>query len=455
LYLPGLFLLFPYITGWIIWMIWRLASAEETAGAYPEIDTAWDQAVEALHHAGIQLGETPVFLVLGRPEAAENYFFDGANLQLTVTQTPPDPAAPLHVYANREAVFITCARSCLLGKHASILALEGMAQAAAEPAEPLEALEADDGTVVPRGQGRRLLHQVHMLATQGQLRPLQKRLIRNAAGKFTPNVLDQGQEVERLQGALAHLCRLIVRDRAPQCPVNGILVLLPLGGTDTDRDAKLTAEVLQRDTAVVRRIFQLHCPIFAIVCDMESFPGFADFIRRQGKRFSRVGRSFPLASDLRGEALYRALAAAIESYCVTGLRELVYPLFDLQPKGEGDAVNRNLFLWLDQMRERKSRMATIVSQGLRLPDEEPLLFGGCYLAATGTTEAEQAYVKGVLNRLYHVKEGTQDFVEWSAEAFRNDTAYESRTGCGYLLLTLVVLIAGGSAGYYYWRSGRG
>src|SRR5437588_9739827 len=25
LYLPGLFLLFPYITGWIIWMIWRLA----------------------------------------------------------------------------------------------------------------------------------------------------------------------------------------------------------------------------------------------------------------------------------------------------------------------------------------------------------------------------------------------------------------------------------------------
>lgn len=453
LYLPGLFLLFPYATGWIVYGIYRLATAEESAAAYPEIDAAWAKACEALGQANIQLGETPLFLVLGRPEAPEDFFFQGANLQLTVPQTPAEADAPLHVYANREAIFVTCGRSCLLGKLASILALEGMAQAAAEPAQPLEALEADDGTVVPTGKGKRLLHQVRMLATDGkQLRPLQKRLIRNAAGRSTPNLLDQGDEVRQLQGALGHLCRLIVRDRAPQCPINGILVLVPLGGTDTDRDAKLTAEILQRDLAIVRGVFRLYCPTFAIVCDMESFPGFADFIRRQGKRFSRVGRSFPLSPDLHGDALYRALETAVENYFVTGLRELVYPLFDVQPKGEGDAVNRNLYLWLDQMRERKSRLATILSQGLRQPhDDEPLLFGGCYLAATGTTEAEQAYVKGVLNRLYHIKEGTQDFVEWSGEAFRNNAAYENRTGCGYLLLGLVVIAGAIAAGIAVWR----
>ena len=49
-----------------------------------------------------------------------------------------------------------------------------MSQAVAEP-EPMEALDADDGTVVPRGQGKRLANAVRMYATQGQLRPLQVR----------------------------------------------------------------------------------------------------------------------------------------------------------------------------------------------------------------------------------------------------------------------------------------
>jgi hypothetical protein len=453
LYLPGLFMLFPYISGWLFYMIYRVASAEETIASYPEIDKAWSQACEALNKAGIQLADTPMFLVLGRPEAAENFFFEGAKLQLTVTQTPPEADAPLHVYANHEAIFVTCAGACLLGKHASIVALEGMTAQVAEAPAPMDALDADDGTVVPRGQGKRLANAVRMFATQGQLRPLQRRLIRNAAGKQTPNLLDDTAEVARLQNALGHLCRLIKADRAPQCPVNGMLVLLPLGSTDTDRDAKLTADILQRDMAVTRRIFQLRCPIFTIVCDMESIPGFLDFIRRQGKRFSRIGRSFPLASDLRGDALYQTLSAAIESYFVSGLRELLYPLFDVQTDGSGDAVNRNLYLLLDQMRERKDRLATIMSQGLRQPDDEPLLFGGCYLAATGTTEPEQAYVKGVLNRLYHVKEGTQDAVEWTAEAFRADESYHARANAGCFLLGLAVLGAIGAA-VMYWRSLR-
>jgi hypothetical protein len=450
-YFPGFFLLFPCATGCIIWLIWRQLTAEESEAAYPAIDKAWAQACEALGKAGIEIANTPLFFVLGRPEAAENFLFEGAKLQLTVAQTPPEADAPLHVYANRDAIFVTCARSCLLGKHAANLALEGLAtQPAPEERQPMDALDADDGTVVPRGQGKRLANQVRMFATQGQqLRPLQLRLIRNNAGKPTANLLEQAAEVAQLQGALAHLCRLIVRDRQPQCPLNGILVLLPLGGTDTDRDAKLTAEIVQRDLAVARRIFQLHCPLFAIVCDMESIPGFGDFVRRQGKRFGRVGRSFPLKSDLQGEALFRAVQDTIESYFVIGLRELVYPLFDVQTNGQGDAVNRNLYLLLDQMRERKDRLARVLAQGLRTTDDAPLLFGGCYLAATGTTEPEQAYIKGVLNRLYHDKEGTQDFVQWSEEAFRADAAYESRAGCGYTLLFLLFLLGAGAGAYWF------
>jgi hypothetical protein len=452
LYLPVAFLLFPVASGWVFYLIWCLLSAEESAAPYPEIDDAWSQACQALDRAGIQLADTPIFLVLGRPEAPENFLF--ADLELTVTQTPASATAPLHVYANRDAIFITCAGACLLAKHAENLGQVRSEKPNQEHADPMAALKADDGTIVPVGQSKDLLDKLRRYGAQGQLRALQKRILRNATGNKTNDILNQASEVERLEGALAHLCELIVRDRRPLCPINGVLLLLPLGATDSDHDANITAGVLKRDLAVTRRVFQLHCPRFAIVCDMESIPGFVEFARLQGKRGSRIGRSFPLASNVTGDALFTALDGAIKNYCLSGMRALVYPQFDVQRNGQSDAVNCNLYLLLDEMRERKDRLADILTRGLRGQEGDPLLFGGCYLAATGTVEAEQAYVKGVLNRLYkeeyHEGQGTQAFVQWTQEAVRANATYETRTGCGYALL-LLLTIGGIVGGALYWR----
>ena len=53
------------VTGW--W-IYRLLMAEPEATDFPDIDEAWDEAVDALDQAGVPLTEVPVFIVLGRPE---------------------------------------------------------------------------------------------------------------------------------------------------------------------------------------------------------------------------------------------------------------------------------------------------------------------------------------------------------------------------------------------------
>src|SRR5207248_483378 len=47
-YLPILFLLFPCAFSCLVWLIWRVASAEESTGSYPEIDKAWSEAMDAL-----------------------------------------------------------------------------------------------------------------------------------------------------------------------------------------------------------------------------------------------------------------------------------------------------------------------------------------------------------------------------------------------------------------------
>ena len=45
-----------------------------------------------------------------------------------------------------------------------------------------------------------------------------------------PQIMKNAPEVERCSARLRHLCRLIVRDRRPYCPANGILFLVPFAG---------------------------------------------------------------------------------------------------------------------------------------------------------------------------------------------------------------------------------
>src|SRR5262249_44734799 len=118
---------------------------------------------------------------------------------------------------------------------------------------------------------------------------------------------------------LAHLCRLIVRDRHPYCPANGILLLLPLSGTDNDQDAADTGVVCQKDLTTVRAVLRVQCPVIGLLCDLETMPGFNELTKRfsSRERLNRVGQRAPLVPDFlqiapaRGES--RPLGALLDS----------------------------------------------------------------------------------------------------------------------------------------------
>ena len=129
-YLPllGLFII---LIGVVLYYFFATWEVEPEQSAFPDIDAAWQEAMRAVRKAGILPHQVSLFLVLGRPESAEANLFDGAGAKWVVRHAPPDPGAPLHVYAEKEsspksaypgAIYVTCRGACVLGKLAGILA---------------------------------------------------------------------------------------------------------------------------------------------------------------------------------------------------------------------------------------------------------------------------------------------------------------------------------------------
>src|SRR5262249_36356517 len=232
------------------------------------IDEAWEEAMTALHKGGIDVTDPPLFLLLGRSPGNEAPLFDATHFPLLVKQAPPRMNAPLHVYGSRDCIFVTCPDASLLGRHAAILAGE------AEGSTPGSPLAAESGfdpnkTLIPQGhaldvqavltrareQGRDPQH-----LTEEENQEIKAILAAAAAeeaqrqGKSRQSLLKNSSEVERLSARLRHLCRLIVRDRRPYCPVNGIMVIVPVAATDTDEDANQTGTLIQKDLSAARDV---------------------------------------------------------------------------------------------------------------------------------------------------------------------------------------------------------
>jgi hypothetical protein len=471
-WLPILFLL-VYSLGWLSYWLWKLLVAEDDGRRFPDIDEAWRQAKDALRQAGLSLTDLPLFLVLGQPEDDEKALFQASGLPWEVKQAPANADAPVHVYASRESAFVTCAGASVLGRHALELAGKLLDKGGAAPGQP--GGEEDEivtrtlspganGVLVPQGPFADMARVLQQADREG--RPLSKAEKRELRCLYRQNQprrpLLRDPDVLNLQAArLAYLCRLLVRDRQPFCAANGVLLLLPFAGTDSDQDAVSTGDALQRDLAATREGLKVECPHVALVCDMETAPGFGEFIQRFSprERLQRLGQSCPLVPDLAGngrgpsaqEGAADVLGSLAQWVCHSVMPRWVYHKFQLErpdtaDRGELVRGNARLFLLADELQGRSRRLATVLARGLagRASPTTPLLFGGCYLAGTGSdAEREQAFVRGVLDRLMD----GQSCVYWSEQTLAEEAQYLRWLTLGWTILGLFVLVCLALAGY--------
>ena len=68
--------------------------------------------------------------------------------------------------------------------------------------------------------------------------------------------------------------------------------------------------------------------------------------------------------------------------------------------------------------------------------DDPILFSGCYFAATGGKQDRQAFVRGVLEKM----QDEQEDVEWTDDALAVDRRRRLLTIAGWLLAGLLVLV---------------
>jgi hypothetical protein len=454
IWLPMLFFL-VYLLGWLGWWLWQLLGSEEKTSAFPDIDAAWHEALQSLDRAGIDLTEAPLFLILGQPRGTEESLFAAAQLPLQVRHVPRRPGAPLHVYASREGIYVTCAGASLLGRLAGLLAEETAEEIA--DTEPMREME-------PVGERRSKVGSLHWQSVpepgegaavavspevgEGLVAPPPVR-------KRRPPLLQSSGEVELCTARLRHVCHLITRARRPYCPVNGVLLLIPWSASDAEPEAQQTARACRHDLQVLREALHVQCPVFGLVCDLETVPGVSDLVSRlpPGQAGQRFGRGYPLVPELDATAVPDMLQSGVHWVCDTLFPSVVYKLFRYEtPGADGPtdwlAANTRLYQLLGELRQRQQRLGAILARGVVAPDSSSTLFGGCYFAATGHDANHQAFVAGVFPLLTE----NQNFVRWTDEALAEEAAYRRWTVYGYAgfgLLTAVV-----ATGFYLFWPGR-
>jgi hypothetical protein len=420
------------LMGVVLYWFYRLWFVEPEDSQFPDIDAAWQEVTQALTRAGVQLPQLPLFLLIGRPEAAEEHLFEASGLKPLVKQIPANPRAPVHVFADRDAVYVTCRGASVLGKLADILALEDGQNAAAADDDDAEDLEK---TMRPGSREQAITETIRGSAGL-EAAPLGKRAGRRLAmGKpLGMDFMSDFKAVEICKARLAHLCRLIVRDRQPFCPANGVVLLVPFAGTDTLYEAQLVAQAAEEDLRVVRQEMKLDCPVVSMLVDMEQLPGFAEFMKKQSAKElgNRLGSGFPMATRLSRDEMLQHIRQSLTWVCTTYLQDSVYRSF----RSETPADNARLVLLLAEMNERADSLSMIVQQAVAPQNDTLLRYAGCYMAATGP-KGNQGFVAGVFQKL--VKE--QSSVTWTQAALTQDA--QCRTWASYyFLLALLLFVVG-------------
>jgi type VI protein secretion system component VasK len=235
-----------------------------------------------------------------------------------------------------------------------------------------------------------------------------------------------GLELEPWRSRLRHLCQLIARDRQGFCPINGVLLTLPVTAADTPGEVEDIISACRNDLSTAFDTYRLRCPILVMVSGVEKLPGFSDLVERlpQGQSGKRMGQRFPLIPDLKPSEVPARIESSVEWIASNLFPSMVHSLLQVEtPGGEGveDVMrtNANLYRFMMEVRDRRNRLASLVRDCIPTDSDEPLLFGGCYFAGTGEdTATGQAFSPGVLKRLIE----EQDNVTWTAHALEQDAS---------------------------------
>jgi hypothetical protein len=405
--------------------------------AFADIDDAWRAGMRALRQERLDIAEIPLFVVLGlRDEQQVMSLFAASGVGFRVRHVPDGPAA-LHWYANQDAIFIACTSVGYLsrvtrddatlgtdrtsdaghGDHDQSPAV-GRGTMLIEPGEkrpiapPMTAPTTGDayrrgdlgGTILI---DRRTVDVAQLIAQEPRKRDDAGRAGRQAAAHGRAR-RDAVEETRRLED----LCHRIKIARQPRCPINGLMTLLSF---ECVRNRQCNLQLAaRRDIETIQRQLELRFPVIPLVTEMQSEAGFFELVRRVGPDVARQSR---FGKGVKGDGIWsiptRDYVEAVAYQACGAFEDFAYDLFRKRG-GLTERGNSKLYSLLCHFRgEARGRLTQILGDAFSQEGESreslaPLLFCGCYFAATGDTADQQSFVQGVFERFLHERSGASD-----------------------------------------------
>ena len=238
---------------------------------------------------------------------------------------------------------------------------------------------------------------------------------------------------------LEYLGRLL-RAQNPECPpLRGVAVVIPIRWAGQP-DSVAWAAAVRDDLQSVGRSLKMRCPVFALFTEMETVPGFPEFVARMpgSLRMSRCGFAVPGTRPFGGDLLQDGLvwmAGWVHGWVLNLMSEDV-----LNHPG-----NRRLFQLDHEFRRYRKRLRTVGESAFSTHREaEPVMFRGCYFAATGPGLDEQAFSAGLLRGPRGRILAEYAATRWTAQADVDDRYYRR--------LALGVGLVGGALSLLVWAS---
>lgn len=436
---------------------------EPIPSRFPDIDDAWKEGIAALRSNGVNLAETPLYLILGSPNDKQSNALMKASGYEWIFDPTPAGRAPLRFYATEESVYLVCTNVGCLSRLNEFSRQGGSAPAtfAAGGGTDIKGTlvsgggggDANDnvtGTLVGGGVTNTLAPGAEAPEPASSSDRVRGTLVADPSRTLVPNSEQGGgggsggqsmtgqdfdDQVERLE----YITELLATERQPVCAMNGMMMMLSIKAIKDIYYANDMAECIQRDLAAVRDVAQVCSSVTALVFGMENENGFGELVNRIGSeksKASRFGKGFLVWNEPSEENL-----DALSSHACGAFEDWVYSLF----KEEGGLTkkgNVKLYGLLCRIRSQlQNRLRNILRKGFSLEGNEAntddgfMMFGGCYFAATGGTPDRQAFVRSTLDRM---SQSVGD-LQWTKDALEKERRYRGLTQIGFGFNTLMFI----------------
>lgn len=444
-----LFILLYLFVRMVLYVVSLFRIEEESE--FPEIDEAWALAMEGLEAEGLDIQNLPVFLVAGLPADEEAAFFSGAKFEAKVIAPSADQRRmPIRFFANHDALFISCSGVSSICRQE--LSKSGMmsGRSAGENQGTLtgESTQmpnhAGGGQTLAPGQmgvGQTLApgnFGVGQTLQPGALSAIQTlspgagaAAARQGAVRDCPPLSDD--ELEACGQGLRYVCRLLTQSRQPFCPMNGLLLAVPLEWSN--RMNQGIYQSIRKDLTGLHQSLQMHFPVVCVFSGLNQLNGLDVFIQRSAEvdpRFGaqlRAGSHFPMGHTIDTQAANWVIHRGIEWF-----RRWIYSAFAKSLTNQSNTILYRLLCDLDG---RRQQLANLLKTAFADATEgEPIRLCGCYFSGLDASAKKYVFVKDVVDKLI----SEQNNVAWSPQRIWQDESRGKWTKFIYAGIGLLAVV---------------